>query len=293
MIKIDIKKNLFTSEGEIELSFKAVIKKGDFVSLFGKSGVGKTTILRMIAGLEKPRKGVIEVEGKNWFDSKTGENLSPSKRELGFVFQDYALFPNMSVEENLLFALEKGEDRKEVEKIMDFIGLGELRNRFPSELSGGQKQRVAVARALVRKPKILLLDEPLSALDHEMRFKLQEELLRLHKKFSLTTILVSHDPSEIFRLCNFVYMIDKGKVIKKGTPSEIFVKEKITSDFKFVGEVLEIKKCEMVYFLTVSIGERIVKIMATKKEREGLKVGDRIQIVSKSFHPMIFKMDVV
>ena len=293
MIRIFFRKRLHSFSGDMELSFEAEFEKGSFGALFGKSGAGKTTILRMIAGLEKPDEGYLEVDGEVWFDSEKRIDLSPAKREIGFVFQDYALFPNMSVRDNLLFALRKGDDRGIVDEIIKMVGLENLCDKFPSKLSGGQKQRVAVARALVRRPKILLLDEPLSALDHEMRFKLQEELLRLHKKFSLTTILVSHDPSEIFRLCNFVYMIDKGKVIKKGTPSEIFVKEKITSDFKFVGEVLEIKKCEMVYFLTVSIGERIVKIMATKKEREGLKVGDRIQIVSKSFHPMIFKMDVV
>ncbi|WOE71175.1 ATP-binding cassette domain-containing protein [Hydrogenimonas thermophila] len=171
------------------------------------------------------------------------------------------------------------------------VGLKELINRYPSQLSGGQQQRVAMTRALVRRPNILLLDEPLSALDHTMRHKLQDELAKIHKQFNLTTILVSHDPSEIFRLCNRVYQLESGVVKKEGSPSEIFVKEKISGSFKFVGEVLAIEACKPVYMLTVAVGTQIVKIMATESEREGLHIGSRIQIVSKTFHPMIFKID--
>jgi molybdate transport system ATP-binding protein len=144
---------------------------------------------------------------------------------------------------------------------------------------------------LVRRPKILLLDEPLSALDHEMRFRLQEELLRVHKKFSLTTVLVSHDPSEIFRLCDFVYKIDGGRVVSKGTPSDLFLKGKISSGFRFAGEILKIERFEMLYFLTVAIGETVVNVTVSEGEIEGLRVGDRVQVVSNSFSPMIFKVD--
>ncbi len=290
MIKISLKKMLHTFKGDIKLRFEADIKKGDFVAIFGKSGAGKTTILRMIAGLEEPQKGYIKVDGDVWFDAQNRVNLSPAKREIGFVFQDYALFPNMTVRENLYFALGKGEKKEIAEEVMEVVGLEKLADKFPDKLSGGQKQRVAVARALVRKPKILLLDEPLSALDREMRLYLQEELLKLHKRFNLTTILVSHDPSEIFKLCNFVYKIDEGRVIKKGTPSEVFIKEKITSGFRVVGEILEIEAFEMVYFLTLCIGEEVVKVMISKKERENFKIGDKVQIVSKSFHPMVLKI---
>jgi len=291
MIEIFAKKELLTVDGKEELLVDMSLKDGEFVALFGESGVGKTTILRMIAGLEVPNLGKIVVKDRVWFDSKKNINLHPSKRKIGFVFQDYALFPNMTVKENLIFALQKGDDTKIVDELIDMIGLKELINRYPSQLSGGQQQRVAMARALVRKPDILLLDEPLSALDYAMRHKLQDELSKIHKHFNLTTILVSHDPSEIFRLCNRVFQLSKGVIKKQGSPSEVFAKEHISSSFKFIGEILEIKSCEPVYLLTVAVGTQIVKIMATKSEREGLQIGSRIQIVSKTFHPMIFKID--
>jgi len=291
MVEIFVKKWLLTVDGKVELSIDMNLENGDFIALFGESGAGKTTILRMIAGLEVPDSGRIVVKGQVWFDSQKNINLHPSKRKIGFVFQDYALFPNMTIKENLTFALQKGDDPKIIDGLIDIVGLKELINRYPSQLSGGQQQRVAMTRALVRKPDILLLDEPLSALDTKMRHKLQDELAKIHKQFNLTTILVSHDPSEIFRLCNRVYQLDKGRMKKQGTPSEIFVKEKISGSFKFVGEVLAIEASKPVYLLTVAVGTQIVKIMATKSEREGLHVGSQIQVVSKAFHPMIFKLN--
>lgn len=291
MVELKVKKRLHSAAGEMQLSVELSLNRGEFVSIFGESGVGKTTILRILAGLCEPDEGYIEVDGKTWFDSEKGVNLPPQKRGIGFVFQDYALFPNMTVEENLRFALKKGESEEVVDELMDLVELRALAKRLPSELSGGQRQRVAVARALVQRPSLLLLDEPLSALDHTMRSKLQEELSKLHERFSLTTLLVSHDPSEIFRLCSRVVRIEQGRVVKDGTPSELFIKERIGSSFKFVGEVLEIDRCDMLYTLTVAVGGQIVKVVASKSEREGLRVGSRIQIVSKSFNPMILKID--
>ncbi|BDY12918.1 sulfate/molybdate ABC transporter ATP-binding protein [Hydrogenimonas cancrithermarum] len=291
MIELALKKKLLSTEGELELSIKTTIENGEFVAFFGESGAGKTTVLRMIAGLETPDAGRIVVDGETWFDSRKKIDLPPAKRKIGFVFQDYALFPNMTVAENLRFALQKGENPVIVDELIETIGLRELADRLPSQLSGGQQQRVAVARALVRRPRLLLLDEPLSALDHAMRIRLQDELAEIHKRFKLTTILVSHDPSEIFRLCGSVYRLERGEIKEVGTPSEVFVKERISSSFKFVGEVLAIEPCEMVYLLTVAVGTQIVKIMATEREREGLRIGSRIQIVSKAFHPMIFRAE--
>jgi len=195
MIELSVKKRLLSAEGSLELRFETIIEEGEFVALFGESGAGKTTILRMIAGLETPDSGHIIVNGTPWFDSQKRINLPPAKRPIGFVFQDYALFPNMSVKENLRFALQKGDNPAIIDELLDTIALRELADRLPSQLSGGQQQRVAMARALVRRPRLLLLDEPLSALDHAMRHKLQDELAKLHQHFNLTTILVSHDPS--------------------------------------------------------------------------------------------------
>lgn len=204
MVRIDISKKLFSFDGERELKIKLDIKEGEFLSLSGKSGAGKTTLLRILAGLENS-SGSIFVNNQVW--QKDNFFLSPQKRNIGFVFQDYALFPNMSVEENLYFALSKGENREIVEEMLEITELQNLRKRFPHQLSGGQKQRVALSRAMVRKPKILLLDEPLSALDFDMREKLQDEVLEIHKRFKTTTILVSHDKSEIEKLSDRVFNI--------------------------------------------------------------------------------------
>ncbi|GKT31793.1 molybdenum ABC transporter ATP-binding protein, partial [Aduncisulcus paluster] len=165
--------------------------EGDFVALAGQSGSGKTTLLRILAGLEEAQ-GTIQVGDESWLDDT--KSLPVQKRKIGFVFQDYALFPNMSVEENLLYVTK---DKLLADKLLEMIELSELRDRFPNTLSGGQKQRVSLCRAMMNKPKLLLMDEPLSALDPNMRTKLQYEILTLHKEFGTTTIMVSHDPSEI------------------------------------------------------------------------------------------------
>jgi len=227
MIKINISKKLLTSDGEIILKVDKEIANGDFLTLFGKSGSGKTTLLRILAGLEIVDKGYIEVDGVVWFDSTKKINLSPQKREVGFVFQDYALFPTMSVRANLLYALRDKKEVAKVEDILELMELSSLANTKPQMLSGGQKQRVAVARALVSSPKILLLDEPLSALDNEMRATLQEELRAVHERFHITSILVSHDVDEVIKLSNRVFKIQIGEIKEDGNPKKIFQKDKI------------------------------------------------------------------
>jgi len=208
MIKLDIKKEL----NEFILDVKFNIKKNEFIAISGVSGSGKTTILRIIAGLEKA-KGEVIVDNEIWQNKKLF--LPPQKREVGFVFQDFALFPNMSVLENLLYV------KKDIEfanYLLKLVELEELKNRYPNSLSGGQKQRVALARALMRKPKILLLDEPFSALDEKLREKLQNYIIKLHNKFNLTTIIVSHSTSEIYKLANRVINISRGKIVSIKTP---------------------------------------------------------------------------
>lgn len=208
MIKLDIKKEL----NEFILDVKFNIKKNEFIAISGVSGSGKTTILRIIAGLEKA-KGEVIVDNEIWQNKKLF--LPPQKREVGFVFQDFALFPNMSVLENLLYV------KKDIEfanYLLKLVELEELKNRYPNSLSGGQKQRVALARALMRKPKILLLDEPFSALDEKLREKLQNYIIKLHNKFNLTTIIVSHSTSEIYKLANRVININRGQIVNIKTP---------------------------------------------------------------------------
>ncbi len=290
MIHFNIKKRLFSAEGEMELAVDFSVNEGEFITLFGKSGAGKTTLLRILSGLDTPDEGTITVGGETWFDSAKRINLPPQKRRAGFVFQDYALFPNMTVRQNLEFALERGGDRAVVEELLETVGLSALAGRYPDTLSGGQKQRVALARALVRRPKILLLDEPLSALDLEMRLKLQDELIAVHRRFGVTTLLVSHDLSEIFKLSDRVVMIERGAVSRTGSPSELFIKDELGGKFKFTGEVLRIDRDGVLEILTLLIGNSVVKIVATDEEVAQLKVGDRIAVASKAFNPIIEKL---
>ncbi|MCR9289724.1 MAG: ATP-binding cassette domain-containing protein [Bacteroidetes bacterium] len=226
-LSIHIKKELHTAEGRFPLSVQLDIEKGEFVALTGPSGSGKTTLLRLIAGLTKSDQGQILFNDTVWSDHSKQQFLPPQKRSIGFVFQDYALFPNMTVQQNLTFALDKSAPSSEVENIIEMIDLTALANRFPHQLSGGQQQRVALARALVRKPKILLLDEPLSALDTAMRERLQDDLKRLHEDYKLTTILVTHNEKEIFKLADRAIVLETGKIIDKGNPEDILSKKGI------------------------------------------------------------------
>jgi molybdate transport system ATP-binding protein len=206
MVNITIQKELQGADGTIELDVRLSIQKGEFLAITGRSGSGKSTLLRIIAGLEEA-SGSIEVNGEFWLHE--GKKLAIQKRSLGFVFQDYALFENMTVKEHLLFVQK---DEKLADELLHMMELEGLASRYPKNLSGGQKQRVAIARALMRRPKLLLLDEPLSALDPDMRYKLQDELLRLHKRFDTTTIMVSHDKEEIERLASDRYELKDGKL---------------------------------------------------------------------------------
>ncbi|PNV82745.1 MAG: molybdenum ABC transporter ATP-binding protein [Sulfurimonas sp.] len=290
MIRINITKPLNTADGTIDLRVDKEIKSGDFLTLFGKSGSGKTTLLRIIAGLEMPQSGTIIVDDVVWFDSSKKINLPPQKRNVGFVFQDYALFPNMTVRQNLEFALSDTKKSKKVDEILQMMEIENLSSMKPEHLSGGQKQRVAVARTLMTNPKMLLLDEPLSALDSAMRLKLQDELHVIHKKFDITSILVSHDISEVFRLCNRVFKIALGNITDEGTPSEVFANQNLSGKFKIVGEVLSIKKSDILYVVEVLAHNEIVKVTAVKRDIQNLNIGDKILLSSKAFNPILTKI---
>lgn len=290
MIKFYAHKTLQTADGKLPLDVSFSVEKGQFITIYGNSGAGKTTILRILAGLTDTEKSLIEVEGAWWNNTDKKIVLPVQKRSVGFVFQDYALFPNLTVRENLAFALQKGHDNNIVNELLELMELQYLQNSKPQHLSGGQKQRVALARAIVRKPKILLLDEPLSALDDEMRFKLQDYILKAHQYYQLTTILVSHHLPEIFKLSDHVILLDKGKIIKEGTPAFVFSEEKISSKFKLTGEIITIEKSDVVYIVSVLTGSNIIKVIATEDEINELKVGTKVLVASKAFNPMIQKI---
>ncbi|ADG91711.1 ABC transporter related protein [Arcobacter nitrofigilis DSM 7299] len=281
MIKIDIFKKLHGSNGQMNLDVNLEIKEGDFIALAGLSGSGKTTLLRILAGLEEA-KGEIKIGETYWQNNSTF--LAPQKREIGFVFQDYALFPNMSVIDNLLFVKK---DKDLAIKLLKITEMEELENRLPNTLSGGQKQRVSLCRALMNKPKLLLMDEPLSALDPKMRAKLQQEILTLHKEFNTTTIMVSHDPSEMYRLSNRVIVLNQGLVINDGKAKDILLRTSGSQKFSFEGELLDIIKVDVIQVAIVSIGQQLVEVVVSNDEAKNLNIGQKVLVSTKAFAPLI------
>ncbi len=281
MIEINIEKQLHGSQGQMNLDIDLQIQNGDFIALSGLSGSGKTTLLRIIAGLEEA-SGTIKIDDEIWLDER--HNLAVQKRKIGFVFQDYALFTNMSVMQNLLYV---SNDKKLASDLLEITELSELKNRMPNTLSGGQKQRVSLCRAMMNKPKLLLMDEPLSALDPAMRTKLQSEILQLHKEFNTTTIMVSHDPSEIYRLSNRVIVLQQGKIIDDGDARKVLLKTNGSAKFSFEGELLEIIKVDVISIAIVSIGQQIVEIVISHEEASNLSLGQKVNVSTKAFAPLI------
>lgn len=246
MIQARLKKKLYGTNGEFELSAELKVEKGEFLVVFGPSGAGKTTLLRLIAGLERPEEGYILVDGSVWLDTQKGINLPPYKRSVGFVFQDYALFPNMTVLKNVMYGMPKKDKSKAVE-LLKLAGMEALKDRKPESLSGGQRQRVALLRALAREPQVLLLDEPLSALDHNLRSSLRKEIKAFQKRFNTTAIMVSHHLADALELADRVLFIKEGKLIREATPQELVeerLKGKLVSS-KNGKYILELSKEEL------------------------------------------------
>lgn len=284
MISLNIKKELHGSNGVMNLDINLSLQNGEFVALSGVSGSGKTTLLRVLAGLEEAF-GEIIVDGEIWLNEKIKKPIQ--KRDIGFVFQDYALFPNLSVIDNLLYVKK---DKDLAKQLLSLTDLYELKNRYPNSLSGGQKQRISLCRALMKRPKILLMDEPLSALDPHMRLKLQDEILTLHKEFKTTTIMVSHDPSEMYKLASRVLVLKDGKIIDDGLPKDILLKTQGSQKFSFEGELLDIIKVDVINIAIVAIGQQIVEIVISNIEAQNLIIGEKVNVSTKAFSPTIKKI---
>ena len=287
MIELSVKKQLSGAGGAFDLAVEGSIEEGSFLSLNGKSGSGKTTLLRILAGLDEPDEGFIKVGHDVWLDTQHGINLKPQKRAIGFVFQDYSLFPNMTVRKNIAFACES---ESYVEELLEMVELSQLADRYPSTLSGGQQQRVALARAVARKPKILLLDEPLSALDRETRTRLQDEILKVHERLGITTIMVSHDIAEMFKLSRRMWVMKEGRVLQDGSPAAIYAEQHGSRKFSFVGELLAIRPSDVVYVATIAVGNNISEVVLSSSEAAQLRVGDKVMIASKAFNPVVRKI---
>lgn len=233
LLKLEnIKKNFGSTE--VLNGINLYVDKGEFITLLGSSGCGKTTTIRIIAGLEMPD------EGKVFLNGKEVTYLDASKRDVNTVFQNYALFPHMTVAQNIAYGLKikklpKKEIQKKVVKILDLVMLSGFENRMPSEMSGGQKQRVAIARAIINSPEILLLDEPLGALDLQLRRQMQVELKRLQKKLGITFIYITHDQEEAINMSDRIAVMKNGLFEQIGTPQEIYDSPKTSYVAKFVG----------------------------------------------------------
>jgi molybdate transport system ATP-binding protein len=284
MISLNIKKELHGSNGVMNLDINLSLQNGEFVALSGVSGSGKTTLLRVLAGLEEAF-GEIIVDSEIWLNEKIKKPIQ--KRDIGFVFQDYALFPNLSVIDNLLYVKK---DKDLAKQLLSLTDLYELKNRYPNSLSGGQKQRVSLCRALMKRPKILLMDEPLSALDPNMRLKLQDEILTLHKEFKTTTIMVSHDPSEMYKLASRVLVLKDGKIIDDGLPKDILLKTQGSQKFSLEGELLDIIKVDVINIAIVAIGQQIVEVVISNIEAQNLIIGEKVNVSTKAFSPTIKKI---
>jgi len=290
LIDIDIEKMMVTANGPVNLVVKTTIRTGELVALFGTSGAGKTTLLRILSGLVNPDKGIVKMGDQIWFDSEKQINITPQNRNISLMFQDYALFPDMTVEQNILFA-QPVKDIRAADELLKVFGLTEFRKRKPGGLSGGQKQRVALARALARKPQLLLLDEPLSALDSEMRNILQDEIARAHQLSGATTIMVSHDLNEVFRLATHVVCIGNGTVTRCGKPDNVFLDDSISGKVQITGQIVRIHKEDIINIVTVISGNnQITKVIAFENDVEDLHIGDRVVVFTKAFNPIISKL---
>ena len=209
-----------TVHGELSLP----IDQFSITVLFGPSGCGKTTVLRCLAGLQRPQRGVIRLGLETWFDANANICRSPQERDIGFLFQDYALFPHLNVTQNIGYGLNNLTDtqrRQRIDEMLSALNLRGLETRYPHQISGGQQQRVALARVLARRPRLLLLDEPLSAIDNVLRKQLRLELRRVLTEFAIPVVLVTHDPAEAQQLAQRVVVLSDGRVIKAGTFGEV------------------------------------------------------------------------
>ena len=227
--KVDVIKNL-----DLQIADK------EFTTLLGPSGCGKTTILRMIAGLETPTSGEIYFDDKCVFSDKKGINMPPEKRNIGFVFQDFALWPHLTVFENVAFGLRARRDTKDMEErvmhALKAVRLEEYRDRYPSQLSGGQQQRVGFARAIVTRPDCILFDEPLSALDAILRDEMRIEIKRLTVELGVTAVFVTHDQMEAMSMSDRIVVLNKGAIEQQGKPEEIYQSPSTPFTAKFIGK---------------------------------------------------------
>lgn len=262
------------------------LKKGELLGLLGPSGCGKTTLLRIVAGFEKVSQGRVELAGSLIGDRNT--NIPPEKRNTGMVFQDYALFPHLNVTDNIAFGLKgkksygrlaSKEIKYRIGEVLDLVGLSGLEKRYPHELSGGQQQRVALARALAPKPALILLDEPLSNLDVQVRHYLREEIRRILKAAAISAILVTHDREEALAICDRIAVMRDGKLEQVGTPEEIYIKPSSRFVAEFVTQANFLTARREGELWKTEIGEVDLKSLLADRLGNSIKFVDRAEVM--------------
>jgi len=283
MIEFSLQKTRHGANGQLRLDVAATLAAGSFTVLSGASGAGKTTLLRLLAGLEAADGGWLRVNGADWL--RGGHSLPVQQRRIGMVFQDYALFPHLSVADNIAFGAARGE-RALVQELLELCGLAALARQHPAQLSGGQKQRVALARALAMRPTLLLLDEPLSALDHGLRRELQRMLRDMHQRFALTTVMVSHDLGEIFAVADQVLQLEHGRISAQGTPAQVFLQTpRDSSRVALHGEVLACQPADVMWRVTVLVAGELVEVLLSAQDAATLSAGQRIRLSAGALQP--------
>jgi len=274
MIKISIEKAILSAQRTEPLRVDLEIRPGEFVVIYGKSGVGKTTLLRMIAGLLKPDLGTIEVNQATWFDHLRKINLPVQKRNLGFVFQEHALFPNMTVMENLLFASKRPRDHEYLQRLLTITQMQSLTDRRPATLSGGQQQRLAIIRALAGKPALLLLDEPFSSLDYALAAQLRTEFKALQKELNFTTILVSHEPEDIYSQPDQLIELKSGYAHQLQSAAKNIATEKNSLS----GKVIKVYPFQSAFIIEIDINHERLKIPVDAAIAPTFKPGQKADI---------------
>jgi len=276
LITASLYKELNTANGKGSLNVDLILQKGTITSLYGESGVGKTMILRMLAGLEVPDRGTVMFDEDVWFSNSGGGGLSVDKRRVGFVFQDYGLFPNMSIEENVRFAAVKG-DESLIHYYIDTFGLTSLKDRKPIELSGGQKQRTAIARALVYKPKVLLLDEPFTSQDKKRSDIVGQQVLKYTEENDCVTVLVTHDIAATLKLAAYIYSIINGEVISEGNARDVFLNDTGSRRNGLHGVVADKLNHDGRAVLLVLVNEQMVEISGDQGIDQ-FEIGDEVYL---------------